>query len=75
MKKYGCFTIALDCLLLVDALLSVISGLGTIYDYTVIVVSISFLLPLIICKLGEELKIRKKLKEIQDARKAEHKDS
>jgi len=67
MKK-GCIPTVLGILLFIDASLSVMLGLGSVFDYAVITISISIVLPLIVQRIRQELRIRKRMKEIRESR-------
>lgn len=66
--KYGWFWILVDCLFALEALINACSGEGKSHDYIVLFFSLSILLLFLIRKIVEEIKIHKRVKEIQKAR-------
>ena len=69
-RKYGIVLVILDLLFLIDAIIDVCSGTATRWDYAELVSTSVILCLLAVKAINEEIRIRKKLKQMQDGDQA-----
>lgn len=66
MKKSDIFFLLVDIVLLIDALIDVCAGVGTTWDFSILIFGVAILGILIVRGIATEIKIQKQLKQMRE---------